>query len=1150
VTAPELDGTLDLADITLASDAVNIAAVNVNAHLDLAGTRLQLTRLKGEINGGTLEASGSVTLGNGSISDVDLQVRATDVAYDAPLELRSLSDATIRASRRGDEFLVAGQLTIKEAGLTSDINLDEGLFAASPRRALNITETRDPLLERVRFDIAVRTITPAVIDNRLARGEIDADLRLVGTPYEPGLTGRLTIVEGGQVMLNARRYEVERGVITFVDERRIIPSFDAVLNTQASNYDVRIAVTGSPGRTETSWTSEPPLPQPDIMALVVTGRTLDEMRGEESEVARIQALSYLTGRVGSKFGGGIERATGLSEVRIEPVLIANETDPTARLTVGQNLTQKSKLVYSTNLADSNDQIWVVEYDLTRRFQTRAVREQEDDSYRFDFRHDLRFGGDPAPRREQRRRPTIVSLTVSTDSAIDERELRKLFELKQGDAYEYFAARNGLDRIEKRYLESGFLQSRVRLDRHVDDDKADLTLRVTSGPLVDVLFEGVTPPSNIQQEVRRAWHRGVFDRQRGDDSVRVLREWLIADNHLRSLVEYDLEDFGQRRRVVFRIQPGLRFDSLRLAFEGASGIEPDDLNKIIEDQHIERQLFTDAESVTTLLERYYGEQGFLSAEIDDPRFDFQGKSARVILTVREGPRFAVGNIALKGNTVYTSAEIAQTLSVAPGAPFLYAAAERGIEQIRQLYWRKGYNSTRSEYAVVADRDAVRVDIVFSIAEGPQSVVADIAVEGNHRTSEELVRGEVELSQSQPLDLSALARSRRNLYNTGAFSIADIAPDNVDGDTPASTEASPDVRDDREGIRQPVHLKVSVREMQPVQLRYGLSYDTEGGLGGILDLSIHNSLGRARVAGVQGRYDDEVREGRVYVSQPSLRSWPRKTIASVYIREDLNPPTEQTDPFDISRKGASIQQEARFRSSYVWNYGYRYELATTLEPSLGSGVTETVRVTPLSITATRDGRDEVLDASRGTFFSQAFAYTPSWLGSDRPYLKYYGQYFHYFPLRAAAQKPFTNEILRSRLVFATGARVGLSRGLGGDVPTSEHFYAGGSTTLRGFEQNAVGPVGVNNVPAGGNAVLVLNTELRMPIVRIIDGVLFADIGNVFPTVSDFSLTDLRQTAGVGIRLRTPWLLLRSDYGFVLDPRPGEARSRWYFSIGQAF
>jgi outer membrane protein insertion porin family len=392
----------------------------------------------------------------------------------------------------------------------------------------------------------------------------------------------------------------------------------------------------------------------------------------------------------------------------------------------------------------------------------------------------------------------------------------------------------------------------------------------------------------------------------------------------------------------------------------------------------------------------------------------------------------------------------------------------------------------------------------------------------------------LDPSQPLDLGALARSRRNLYGTSAFSIADITREDLESDKPF----------------KPVRLKVSVREVQPVQLRYGLSYDTEGGLGGLLNVSIHNSLGKARVLGLQARYDSEVHDGRVYLSQPSLRYWPPKTTFSAYLREDLNPPTDQTEPFDISRKGASAQQEVHFRRFYVWSYGYRYELATTLEPSLGEGVTETVTVSPLTTTFTRETRDEALDASKGTFFSQAFAYSPGWLGSDRPYMKYYGQYFYYFPLRSPKPKAFTNEILRPRLVFATAARVGLAHGLGGDVPTSERFYAGGSTTLRGFEQNTVGPIGENDIPTGGNAVLVLNNELRVPLIRFLDGVLFLDVGNVYPTIRDFSLNDLRESAGIGVRLRSRWLLLRADYGFVLDPRPGEPRGRFYFNIGQAF
>ena len=123
-------------------------------------------------------------------------------------------------------------------------------------------------------------------------------------------------------------------------------------------------------------TSDPSLPEPDILALLVTGRTLDEMRGEEFEVAQSQVMSHLAGRAGSSLSRGLQQATGLSTVRLEPNLIASEADPGARLTVGQDLADDVRLIYSTDLVNSSDQIWVTEYDVTRQFVSRAVRQSD------------------------------------------------------------------------------------------------------------------------------------------------------------------------------------------------------------------------------------------------------------------------------------------------------------------------------------------------------------------------------------------------------------------------------------------------------------------------------------------------------------------------------------------------------------------------------------------------------------------------------------------------------------------------------------------------------------------------------------------------------------------------------------------------------
>jgi len=120
----------------------------------------------------------------------------------------------------------------------------------------------------------------------------------------------------------------------------------------------------------------------------------------------------------------------------------------------------------------------------------------------------------------------------------------------------------------------------------------------------------------------------------------------------------------------------------------------------------------------------------------------------------------------------------------------------------------------------------------------------------------------------------------------------------------------------------------------------------------------------------------------------------------------------------------------------------------------------------------------------------------------------------------------------------------------VPLSERFFAGGGYTIRGFAQNSVGPVGPGGEPLGGQAMLVINNEIRFPVFSIFDGAGFVDVGNVYPGVSDFSLTNVRSAAGVGLRVRTPWLLLRLDYGVKLDRRPGESLGRLFFAIGQAF
>jgi len=368
------------------------------------------------------------------------------------------------------------------------------------------------------------------------------------------------------------------------------------------------------------------------------------------------------------------------------------------------------------------------------------------------------------------------------------------------------------------------------------------------------------------------------------------------------------------------------------------------------------------------------------------------------------------------------------------------------------------------------------------------------------------------------------------------------------------AREDVETDGGSAPQPgtklVRLRVHVQEVQPFTLRYGAYYDTERGPGGILDFSVRNLLGSARLVELIGRYDSQLHDARMSFSQPLFGSLPVKLIATPYIRRELNPETSLTDAFNVDRLGFTLQQELKLGHKIVLDYGYQIERSHTYDTGPNPILDVRLRVASLTTSFTQDTRDDILDASKGSFLSHAFEFSPAWLGSQVSFVKYFGQYFRYFPLQKPRVQLFTNKLVRPRLVYAAALRVGAAHGLGGqEVPLSERFLAGGATTLRGFEQNSVGPI-VAGLPLGGEGMLVLNNEIRFPVVKFLDGVGFVDVGNVYNTLNVFHPLDLRKDAGVGIRVRTPFVLLRLDYGVNLNRMPGEPGSRLFFSIGQAF
>jgi len=191
------------------------------------------------------------------------------------------------------------------------------------------------------------------------------------------------------------------------------------------------------------------------------------------------------------------------------------------------------------------------------------------------------------------------------------------------------------------------------------------------------------------------------------------------------------------------------------------------------------------------------------------------------------------------------------------------------------------------------------------------------------------------------------------------------------------------------------------------------------------------------------------------------------------------------------------------------------ATTLPAERGI-----IQIARLGTTYVQDRRNDPANPTTGSFNTTTFQVAFRPIGSEINFTSLYEQYNVYKTLPGG--------------VLATSARIGWNRPFGNTtnaaIPPTERYFAGGSTTLRGFGFDDV-------LTSGGNFMTLGNLEYRFPLhffpIKGVGGALFYDTGNVFPVISNFSLSNFSHTVGFGFRYQTPLGPVRLDFGFNLRP-----------------
>ena len=1108
--------------------------------IDLHGNRIDLRELTGSLNGGILRGSGGASWRNGELEDVNLDFKGKDVFLNYPTGFKTTSELAVQVRSRGRSIEVGGTVEVREGSYHEPFDL--GVISGVTAQSIQTT-TKSGIQtggSSVIYNIQLRTKQPIDVDNNLARFYASADLKLRGTVQQPGLLGNVLLEPGGKLYFGDRSYLIEQGVVNFTDESRVDPVFDVFATTRVKDYEIGLRLTGTPKDSETTFTSDPPLSRDDIISVLLTGKTLAESGGSGINPSQAGTFSLATAAMNANLSGKLRRAIGVSQVSIEPGLIAPESNPGARLTIGQDLTRNLRLVYSMNLTNSSDQIWIATYDIRRRFALRAVQ-QGSDTDRFEFRHDLRFGGSSKPLigivqpRAPKRK--VGQVKFSGNTSLEEGDLSKEFKVKSGDRYNFAKVRKNVERLEKLYHQQNYLESRVRLQTAESVETVDLSVYVEAGPKVRFIYEGADLPGSVRQRVRRGWQSSVSDVQRSEEAIQAIQVHLAKEGYLQAQVKSKLgAENDKEKTVVFDLTPGIRFRNVKVIYGGLEKEESAELKQYLERRNLNDAVYSEPRRLVETVTRYLQQRGYLLAKVAPPerQLDAAARTGRVVVPVTKGPEFRVAALSFIGNSNLSDQKLKSSSPITEGAVFDSSQIQPALIALKQEYGRNGFRNAEVDYELVRDDAKSLVEIRFTIQEQLKSVIQSVKIEGEEKISEQFIRKQIEFSEGRTQDVSATNRSIRRLYSTGAFARVDVENQPLP-DLPASTR----------GV-EPVNVMVRVQESRPYKFVYGGYFDSERGPGVIVEAEARNLLGNTRLLGLRTRLDQDYQEGRFYVTQPPLRQLPLQSTITGYWKDE-----KVQDAYDLRTRGLTFQQEGRLREKYLFSYGYRYERKRVFAFDDPRFQNFRYSVAPLLATLSRSSRDDYLDPTRGSFTSHALEFAPEPLGSTFGYVRYFGQYFKYFPISRPRYVPFGNETQRPRVIYATGLRVGLLKGFTrDDIVLSERFFAGGGTTVRGFEQDKLGPLDRFGNSLGGNAMLILNNELRFPFVSILDAVGFVDIGNVYPSISDFSFSDLRKTAGFGLRLRTPFLMLRFDYGFKLDRRAGESRGAFFFSIGQAF
>jgi len=726
---------------------------------------------------------------------------------------------------------------------------------------------------------------------------------------------------------------------------------------------------------------------------------------------------------------------------------------------------------------------------------------------------------------------VKQIDIRGSRKIDEATIRFKLKTKVGDPFSLEKAREDV----KGLYRLGFYDD-VGVDAEVFEGGLKVTFILTEKPTIrEVKIRGNKQIATDKIKEKLALTEGgVYNPQAVSSNAERVRLFYEEEGYYQAKVVPQVAKVAEGDvSVTLQIDEGKKFEISTVRILGAKGVDERDIKERLGTKELFLFFFYGTlkrDELQRDLDRvraFYLDNGYLDVKVGEPEIRVIEARQKLEVTIRveEGPQYRVGEVRVTGNTVFATEDLLRLLQIAKRGVFSRETLQRDMLVVTDRYSERGYLFADVAPVINTDRVSHIVDVGLDVSEGKQVFVERVEISGNTKTRDKVIRREIGLVEGDLYNSRVLARSRQNLSNLGYF-------EDVKVDTRRGTA------EDR------VDIDVAVKEKPTGSFSIGAGFSSIDGVLGAGSISQNNFLGLGQRISFSGQLGSNANRFVLRFQDPHILDTETSFDLSLYNQRLL---FQDFTGFDQDSKGGSVTLARRLIGELVGSITYKYEEVEIFNVSqaliddpgnifIKAGTTITGSV---GFGLSMDLRDNRRDPTRGFVGTTSYQLAAEFFGGQNEFNKLTIDLGYYHPLFWKAVGHIRGNLI---VVEPFGDK---------DLPTQERIYLGGTNTVRGFKTYRLSPLDENQNRIGGNKAVWFNNELLFPIYEAlgVKGLLFIDAGNVFLEGEALSL-DLRPTAGGGLRVATPFGLVRVEMGFNLDRRAGESSNAVHLTVGSVF